>query len=209
MSKDKQHSAHTGLLESSLAPDPIVQLQNWYREAVDAGIPQPDAMTLATATKEGKPSARIVLMKTMDARGISFFTNYQSRKGGELLENPRAALIFYWETLGRQVRIEGTVEKVTAGESDTYFASRPLENKLSSIASPQSEPITLEELTRRYDALQKQYAGRPIPRPEHWGGFRVNPGRMEFWQRKFARLNDRIGYERQDDGTWKMFRLAP
>jgi len=176
---------------------------------MDTEIPQANAMTLATATKDGKPSARIVLLKMADERGFTFFTNYQSRKGRELAENPRAALIFYWETLGRQVRVEGVVEKMPAEESDAYFNSRPLENKLSSMASPQSEPATREELDRRYEQLQRQYARGPVPRPEHWGGYRVHPERIEFWQRRFARLNDRVSYERQKDGSWKIMRLAP
>ncbi len=209
MIQNPQSPGRPELIESMLDPDPIVQFQRWYKDALDAGIPQADAMTLATATKEGKPSARIVLMKMIDARGFTFFTNYRSRKGRELAENPRAALIFYWESLSRQVRIEGTVEKIAAAESDAYFNSRPLENKLSSMASPQSESVTRDELDRRYDALQRQYARGSVPRPEHWGGYRVRPERMEFWQRRFARLNDRVAYERQSDGNWKMVRLAP
>ena len=148
-------------------------------------------------------------MKTVDARGFTFYTNFQSKKGKELAENPRAALIFYWETLSRQVRIEGTVEKLSAGESDAYFNSRPLENKLSSMASPQSEPVTREELDQRYEELKHRYATGPITRPEHWGGYCVYPERIEFWQRRFARLNDRVAYERRAGGQWRMVRLAP
>lgn len=211
MATNKNQSAPkpAELIESVLDPDPIVQFQRWYKDAIDAGIPQADAMTLATATKDGTPSARIVLMKAADARGFTFFTNYRSRKGRDLAENPRAALIFYWEILSRQVRIEGTVEKVPAAESDAYFDSRPLENKLSSMASPQSEPVTREELDERYEELKRRYAKGPVPRPEHWGGYRVYPERMEFWQRRFARLNDRVAYEREKSGAWKMMRLAP
>ena len=197
------------LIESALDADPIIQFQRWYKDAIDGGIPQADAMTLATATKEGKPSARIVLMKMVDARGFTFYTNYQSRKGRELAENPRAALIFYWEAVGRQVRIEGAVEKIPAAESDAYFNGRPLENKLSSLASPQSEPVTREELDERYEELKRYYAKATVPRPEHWGGYRVYPEGMEFWQRRFARLNDRVAYERRKDGSWKITRLAP
>jgi pyridoxamine 5'-phosphate oxidase len=197
------------LIEAVLDPDPIVQFQSWFKDAVDAGIPQANAMTLATASKEGKPSARIVLMRSVDVRGFTFFTNYQSRKGRDLAENPHAALIFYWETLSRQVRVEGRVEQLPAEESDAYFNSRPLENKLSSMASPQSQPVTREELDQRYDELKNRYASGPIPRPDHWGGYRVHPERIEFWQRRFARLNDRVAYEKQPDGRWKMVRLAP
>jgi pyridoxamine 5'-phosphate oxidase len=209
MDKHTQNPGRAELIESSLDPDPIIQFQRWLKDAVDAGIPQENAMTLATASADGKPSARIVLMKSVDAQGFTFFTNYQSRKGRDLQENPRAALIFYWEALGRQVRIEGVVEKIPAEESDAYFNSRPLENKLSSLASPQSQPTTRTELDQRYDALKLRYADRAIPRPEHWGGYRVRPERIEFWQRRFARLNDRLAYERRTDGRWEMVRLAP
>jgi len=209
MTKDPQPRVPGELLEASLDPDPIVQFQQWYQDARDAGISQADAMTLATAARDGTPSARIVLMKIVDDRGFIFFTNYRSRKGRELAENPRAALIFYWEALGRQVRIEGTAEKIPGAESDAYFDSRPLENKLSSLASPQSEPVTREELDRRYDELKRQYGGRPVLRPTHWGGYRVRPDRMEFWQRRFARMNDRVVYQRRRDGSWEMTRLAP
>ncbi len=171
LNKPKEYGQHTQtpgrteLIEASLDPDPVIQFQRWFKDAVDANIPQENAMTLATASTDGKPSARIVLLKSVDARGFTFFTNYQSRKGRDLAENPRAALIFYWEALGRQVRIEGVVEKISAEESDAYFNSRPLENKLSSVASPQSQPATREELDRRYDELKLSYANRPVPAP--------------------------------------------
>jgi pyridoxamine 5'-phosphate oxidase len=197
------------LVESALNPDPLRQFLLWYDETVAAGIPQPNAMTLATASQEGRPSARIVLMKSADERGIGFFTNYASRKGKELAQNPHAALIFYWEEMGRQVRLEGEVVVIPQQESDAYFASRPLENKLSSLASSQSEVVTRADLDRRYEELQRQYAGRSIPRPPEWGGYRVVPARWEFWQRRFARLNDRIEYLRQEAGHWKMQRLSP
>ncbi len=197
------------LVESALDSDPLRQFLRWYDEAVTAGIVQANAMTLATASKDGKPSARMVLMKSADERGIGFFTNYASRKGRDLAENPLAALIFYWEEVARQVRIEGEVVVIPPEESDAYFASRPLENKLSSLASSQSEVVTREELDRRYEELRQQYAGRAIPRPLEWGGYRVVPARWEFWQRRFARLNDRIEYLRTPAGGWTMQRLAP
>jgi pyridoxamine 5'-phosphate oxidase len=209
MTKKTQTRLPIELLEASLDPDPIVQFQLWYKDAIDAEIPQANAMTLATADREGKPSARIVLMKNAEVRGFTFFTNYRSRKGRELEDNPCAALVFYWEALGRQVRVEGTVEKLPAAESDAYFASRPLENKLSSVASPQSEPVSREELDRRYEELKQRYVTWTIARPAHWGGYRVKPDRVEFWQRRFARMNDRVVYNRRRDGSWKMTRLAP
>jgi pyridoxamine 5'-phosphate oxidase len=209
MTKKTQTRLPIELLEASLHPDPIVQFQLWYKDAIDAEIPQANAMTLATANREGKPSARIVLMKNADVRGFTFFTNYRSRKGRELEDNPCAALVFYWEALGRQVRVEGTVEKLPAAESDAYFTSRPLENKLSSVASPQSEPVSREELDLRYEELKQRYVTGTIARPAHWGGYRVKPDRVEFWQRRFARMNDRVVYNRRRDGSWKMTRLAP
>jgi pyridoxamine 5'-phosphate oxidase len=209
MTKKTQTRLPIELLEASLDPDPIVQFQLWYKDAIDAEIPQANAMTLATADREGKPSARIVLMKNAEVRGFTFFTNYRSRKGRELEDNPCAALVFYWEALGRQVRVEGTVEKLPAAESDAYFASRPLENKLSSVASPQSEPVSREELDLRSEELKQRYVTGTIARPAHWGGYRVKPDRVEFWQRRFARMNDRVVYNRRRDGSWKMTRLAP
>jgi pyridoxamine 5'-phosphate oxidase len=209
MTKKTQTRLPIELLEASLDPDPIVQFQLWYKDAIDAEIPQANAMTLATADREGRPSARIVLMKNAEVRGFTFFTNYRSRKGRELEDNPCAALVFYWEALGRQVRVEGTVEKLPAAESDAYFASRPLENKLSSVASPQSEPVSREELDLRYEELKQRYVTGTIARPAHWGGYRVKPDRVEFWQRRFARMNDRVVYNRRRDGSWKMTRLAP
>jgi pyridoxamine 5'-phosphate oxidase len=166
-------------------------------------------VVLATATPSGKPSARVVLLKKCDNRGFVFFTNYESRKGEELRSNPAAALVFYWEILGRQVRVEGTVEKITVAESDVYFASRPKENQLSSLSSSQSRPADRDVLDRRFEELKKMYVGTTVPRPPYWGGYRLEPSRMEFWQRRYARLNDRILYERSSDGQWIISRLAP
>jgi len=193
-----------------LDPDPIKQFSHWYDAAWAAGIKLPDAMTLATATGNGKPSARIVLLKNVDQGGFVFYTNYDSRKGAELSDNPRAALVFYWTELDRSVRIEGRVSKISAEESDAYFATRPRESRLSSLASAQSRVLSnREELDRRFEELRKQFDGRPIPRPEQWGGYRLEPDAIEFWQQRYARLNDRILYERQPDGSWTMRRLAP
>jgi len=209
MAKKNHRHIVPDLLEKLVDPDPILQFQQWFRTARGAGIPHAEAMTLATVSAEGKPSARVVLMKRVDNTGFLFFTNYESRKGEELIANPAAALLFYWEILGRQVRVEGTVAKVTAEESDAYFSSRPRDNQLSSLASPQSRPVEREVLDRRFEKYARIYTGEAIPRPAHWGGYRLEPARMEFWQRRFARLNDRILYERSTGGMWTIKRLAP
>ncbi len=198
------------LLERDLNPDPIKQFQRWFDEAVAAKIPQAESMALATATAGGKPSVRMVLLKSSDSNGFVFYTNYNSQKGKELVENPYAALVFYWEELHRQVRLEGAVSKVSPEESDAYFQTRPREAQISAQASQQSDVIRgREELDRRFEELQKQFEGRAVSRPPHWGGYRLKPTRIEFWQARYARLNDRIVYELQKDGGWSMKRLAP
>ena len=198
-----------GLAASALDPDPMLQFRRWFDEALSSNLPQPEAMTIATASRDGRPSARMVLLKGVDDRGFEFFTNYLSRKGRELQDNPHAALVFHWESLGRQVRVEGTVVRLSSEESDAYFRSRPLENQLSSWASMQSELTTREELDRKFEEVKQLYRGRPVPRPQHWGGYRIVPERMEFWQRRFARMNDRVLYARRLDGTWSRAHLAP
>jgi pyridoxamine 5'-phosphate oxidase len=196
--------------ERSLGSDPIVEFRIWFDAAREAAVPQHDAMTLATATSDGKPSARMVLLKQADREGFVFYSNYNSRKGRELAENPRAALVLYWAELNRSVRVEGAVARLTAAESDTYFASRPREGQLSSLTSVQSEPVgSRDDLDRRFEEMQRTFDGRPIPRPPHWGGYRLKPTRIEFWQQRFARLNDRVEYMRQPDGTWRKTRLDP
>ena len=196
--------------EHHVHADPIRQFQEWYDEAIAAGIPQCDAMTLATASADGVPSARIVLLKKADENGFVFYTNYQSRKGRELDSNPRAALVFFWAGHNRSVRIEGTVGRVSASESGAYFATRPRDGQLSSLTSNQSDEVgnraTLDET---FDALKKRFEGKPIPRPDYWGGYRLKPARIEFWQARFARLNDRVEYTLQPDGLWKKRRLQP
>ena len=206
---DHAHRAAPELIEANLDADPLVQFERWYEDALRAGLEQPEAMTLATTTAEGLPSARIVLMKQFDAQGFVFYTNYHSRKARELEANPRAALVFHWEVLHRQVRIEGRAQRTSPKESDRYFASRPRENQLSALASDQSKPTTRAELDRRFDQARATFEGRAIPRPEHWGGFRIVPETIEFWQHRLARLNDRVLYQRQENGRWRMQRLAP
>jgi len=191
-------------------PDPIVQFRRWFDEAASAELPLPNAMTLATATPDGKPSARVVLLKGVDERGFVFFTNYRSRKGRELASNPLAAAVLYWEELHRQVRIEGNVEALGPGESDAYFRTRPRGARLGAWASPQSSVIPARGLLeRRMKELKGRFSGRSIPRPRHWGGYRLRPASIEFWQGRANRLHDRLLYVRRRDGSWRVQRLAP
>ena len=195
--------------ERDLDPDPLRQFQRWFDEARDAGIVAPESMALATATPDGRPSVRMVLLKGADEAGFAFHTNYESRKGGELEANPHAALLFHWQPLGRQVRVEGRVERVPAEESEAYFRSRPLGSRLAAWASPQSRPLAdRDELERLYAEAAARFPGEEVPRPPHWGGFRLIPDAYEFWQHADNRLHDRIRYERAADG-WKRERLAP
>jgi pyridoxamine 5'-phosphate oxidase len=205
----KEYMLH-GLSEADLAPDPFAQFQAWFDTALAAGLPEPNAMTLATATPDGRPSARMVLIKGVDPRGFVFYTNYESRKGRELEANPWAALVFYWPELERQIRIEGRVERVAAEESDAYFASRPLGSRLGAWASPQSQVIPGRDvLEARLRDLEARFASGDVPRPPHWGGYRVVPEAVEFWQGRPSRLHDRLRYTRQADGRWAIERLAP
>lgn len=199
-----------GLAEADLDADPFRQFRVWFDAAVAAGLPEPNAMTLATASPEGQPSARMVLLKGLDESGFVFYTNYESRKGDELAANPRAALVFFWVELARQVRIEGRVERVSLAESDTYFASRPEGSRLGAWASRQSQVIAgRETLERRLRALEAEYAEQGIPRPPYWGGYCVIPATLEFWQGRPNRLHDRLRYRRLDDGSWVIERLSP
>ena len=200
-----------GVLElSDLNPDPIIQFQSWFADAQQAEIVEPNAMSLATATSDGFPSARFVLLKGVDERGFRFFTNYESRKGHELLANPRAALAFFWAKLERQVRIEGRVERLSADESAAYFHSRPKGSQISSTISPQSRPLPdRETLERQITAASERYADAEVPFPaDSWGGYVVIPERIEFWQGRKSRLHDRFRYQ-LENGQWKIERLAP
>jgi pyridoxamine 5'-phosphate oxidase len=196
------------LSETASDPDPFVQFNHWF-DQIRSLDTDATSMTLATATDDGRPSARIVLLKALDVLGFVFYTNYNSRKGQELAENPRASLLFYWRPLERQVRVEGTVEQVSAAESDAYFASRPVESRWSVHASNQSAVVSSrEELESRYEAARQQY-GPAVPRPGYWGGYRVVPETMEFWQGRPSRMHDRLRYRKGPGGTWVRERLAP
>lgn len=200
--------------ESDVAPDPFRQFEHWFSEAVKAQLPEPNAMTLATVGAGGRPSARVVLLKGFDEDGFVFFTNYASRKGRELDASGIAALLFFWPELERQVRIEGVVARVDEAESIAYFAGRPRLAQLGAWASPQSEPIAgRHALEQRFEAAQARHhdAHLPVPRPPHWGGYRLSPDLFEFWQGRPSRLHDRIRYRHvpQHPGTWLIDRLAP
>jgi pyridoxamine 5'-phosphate oxidase len=195
--------------EADLDRDPIRQFEKWFAQAIKAQLPEPNAMTLATVDSRGHPSARIVLIKGVDPRGFVFFTNYESRKGREIADNPRASLLFHWIELERQVRIEGRVEMTSATESDAYYASRPLESRIGAWASAQSQEIeSRAALEAREREIIAQYGEHP-PRPPHWGGYRVVPDTMEFWQGRPSRLHDRMRYTRDGSGAWRIARLSP
>jgi pyridoxamine 5'-phosphate oxidase len=200
-----------GLHRSDLLSDPFEQFERWFEESVQsAGDREPNAMTLATATSDGYPSARIVLLKGFDHQGFVFFTNYESRKGEQLQQNPRAALNFHWPWLERQIQIEGSVNKVSREESQIYFDKRPLGSRLSAIISAQSKVIaSRRELEEQLKQIENQFADENPPVPEFWGGYRVCPERIEFWQGRENRLHDRFLYVRQSDGTWRLDRLSP
>lgn len=204
MSEERQ------LHEHDVDPDPVRQFTAWFDEAAAAGEPAPEAAALATATPEGAPSARMVLVKRADAGGFAFFTNYESRKGRELADNPRAALLFHWKALGRQVRVEGPVARTSAEESAAYIRTRSPGSQLSALASPQSRPVpSRAALEERVAQLRERYGDDELPVPAHWGGFRLVPETIEFWQNRADRLHDRLRYTRARGGGWQLERLAP
>jgi pyridoxamine 5'-phosphate oxidase len=205
----RKEYARESLDTKDVARDPMAQFERWFEEALNAGFTEPNAMTLATADGDGRPSARIVLLKGFDARGFVFFTNYESRKGVELAENPQAALLFHWVELERQVRIEGQIEKVSTQESDDYYRTRPSGSRLGAWASPQSRVVARRaDLEERWAGFAARYGDDP-PRPAHWGGYRLNPDLLEFWQGRVSRLHDRVRYRREGLGVWRIDRLAP
>lgn len=198
------------LIETEVERDAIKQFGKWWQDAINSSIDEVNAFTLATSTLEGKPSARIVLLKGYDENGFVFFTNYTSNKGHELAHNPQACLVFFWKELERQIKIEGKVEKVSSDESDAYFSSRPEGSRIGAWASPQSTVIEKREIIEENVSKYRQkFTGQIIPRPKHWGGYRVKPALIEFWQGRPSRLHDRMQYTLQDEGAWKIERLAP
>ena len=196
------------LSETEVPHNPLPLFQQWFDQAIKAECPEPNSMTLATADKAGNPSARIVLLKGADENGFTFFTNYESQKGKDLAARPQAALLFHWHELERQVRIQGIVERVSPQESDEYFHSRPPASRIGAWASPQSAAIPNRQFLEEAEARFKAEFGDAPPRPEHWGGYRLRPTEIEFWQGRPSRLHDRIHYQLQDGG-WKIRRLAP
>lgn len=205
----RKEYSRANLTESDVQADPIAQFSKWFHEAVAAQVPEANAMSVSTVGANGRPSSRILLIKEFDQRGFTWFTNYDSRKGHELDANPHAALLFYWIELERQVRIEGRVERISADESDRYFQIRPLGSRIGAIASAQSHPVASREILEAQYAQAEREQGTQPQRPAHWGGYRLIPDYIEFWQGRPSRLHDRIAYTLQTDGGWQRQRLQP
>jgi pyridoxamine 5'-phosphate oxidase len=206
----RQDYSAASLSETTININPIKQFDTWFNEAIEAKLPEPNAMTLATATHDGRPSARVVLLKGFDVNGFVFYTNYLSRKGKEITKNPLGAINFFWGELERQVRIEGTIEKLSKEESEKYFHSRPKLSQFGAVVSPQSQEIPNREiLESKMTQLETEYADKDIPKPSFWGGYILKPRMIEFWQGRSSRLHDRILYKKIDNKNWKKVRLAP
>jgi len=205
----KEYSSQT-LLENDAAVNPLTQFQKWWDQVIATEIVEPNAMTLATASSDGLPSARIVLLKGFNDKGFVFYTNYESYKAMQLNENPKACLVFHWKELERQVRIMGIVVKVATSESDEYYQSRPIGSRIGAWASPQSQVIKNREwLEQEFEKRKTEFSGGDVPRPQHWGGYLVKPVIIEFWQGRYSRLHDRLQYTLEEGGNWKIERLAP